>query len=371
MSLLVRSTGDSSVCRLLLAVGTILFAAARLSAGEHEEKVHYGYHVGRFSHKTLESGTLGWAEYGLYPGLYGFSLRWHPGYGYGKYALGVGADGGYPFYGGPGYPHQPPPLRRFGPAAPYAYMGGPPPGYPICGWTNFYQDLGGLVVDKPVVSIGEPGDIAYVGENGERAPGADFGQFTGALPYPETYFAPYASAAAATGSSGSEGPAKPALPAPGVFPAPGAPPQVPGVRTPFAPPPAGPSAANPVQAPAEAAALATLRLLGIEEETVVDGHGVRGIRVAKVYPGSPSDAAGLHEGDVIHTLNGYLTEDRGNVAWIMSVAAPDHVLKMSVLASGDGQEHSIVATLASNAAVDLSRPGYLPAVGNGPPPATR
>ncbi len=129
MSLLVRSTRDLRLFRHVAVVSIFLAAGSvAVVAGEHEEKVHYGYHFGRFSHKTLESGTLGWAEYGLYPGLYGFSLRWHPGYGYGKYALGVGADGGYPFYGGPGYPHQPPPLRRCGPAAPYAYLGGPGPG---------------------------------------------------------------------------------------------------------------------------------------------------------------------------------------------------------------------------------------------------
>ena len=156
-------------------------------------------HEGRFKHYNLGEGTLGWAEYGLYPGLYGFSLRWHPGYGYGRYALGVGADGGYPFYGGPGYPHEPPHLRRFGPTEPYAYYGGP--GYPISGCSNFYQGIGGLVVDKPVVSVGEPGDFGYVGRNGERNPGADFGHFTGALPYPTTYLAP--NAAAATGSSGA------------------------------------------------------------------------------------------------------------------------------------------------------------------------
>jgi hypothetical protein len=136
--------------------------------------------------------------------LYGFSLRWHPGYGYGRYALGVGADGGYPFYGGPGYPHEPPRLNRFGPATPYLYFGGP--GHPILGWSNFYQGIGGLVVDKPVVAIAQPGDFDFVGENGEINPGRDFGAFTGALPYPETYFAPYA---AATGSFDAQSPANP------------------------------------------------------------------------------------------------------------------------------------------------------------------
>jgi hypothetical protein len=62
-----------------------------------DDRDHGDSNEGRFKHSNLENGTLGWAEYGLYPGLYGFSLRWHLGYGYGLYALGVGADGGYPF----------------------------------------------------------------------------------------------------------------------------------------------------------------------------------------------------------------------------------------------------------------------------------
>jgi hypothetical protein len=183
--------------------GLAIFAGSAALA-DHQP---HNFHQGRFKHGHLGYGTLGWAPYGLYPGLYGFSLRWHPGYGYGKYALGVGADGGYPFYAGPGYPHEPPRLNRCGPDAPYAYFGGP--GFPIYGWTNFYQGIGGMVVDKPVVGIGEPGDFGYVGQNGEINAGHDFGPFTGALPYSETYFAPNAAATAATGSAGAEGPAKP------------------------------------------------------------------------------------------------------------------------------------------------------------------
>jgi hypothetical protein len=184
---------------LTLALGVSVFSSSFAIAEDHGSLVH---HEGRFKHYKLGYGTLGWAEYGLNPGLYGFSLRWHPGYGYGRFALGVGADGGYPFYGGPGYPHEPPHLRRFGPTEPYAFYGGT--GDPNSACTNFYQGIGGLVVAKPVVSIGEPGELGFVGKNGERNPGADFGQYTGALPYPETYFTPNAAAGEATGSSGAE-----------------------------------------------------------------------------------------------------------------------------------------------------------------------
>ncbi len=189
---------------LALALGIWVFSGSSVMA---DGLGHGDFHEGRFKHGHLGQGTLGWAEYGLYPGLYGFSLRWHPGYGYGRYALGVGADGGYPFYGGPGYPHEWPRLRRFGPATPFAYYGGPE--YPMEDCFNYYSGIGGLAIEKPVVTIGEPGDLGHVNENGDVYPGRDFGPFTGAIPYPETLFAPYTSAGAATGSSGAVGPARP------------------------------------------------------------------------------------------------------------------------------------------------------------------
>ena len=44
---------------------------------------------------------------------------------------GPGAEGGYPFYGGPGYPNCEPSLRRIGGINPFPYYGGP--GYPTPG----------------------------------------------------------------------------------------------------------------------------------------------------------------------------------------------------------------------------------------------
>ena len=52
----------------------------------------------------------------------GFGLGYHLGYGYGGAAIGVGPDGGYPFYGGPGYPHPAPCLRRCGGITPYTLV---------------------------------------------------------------------------------------------------------------------------------------------------------------------------------------------------------------------------------------------------------
>ena len=76
---------------------------------------------------------------------------------------------------------------------------------PAFGCANFFTPVEGLVIEKPVVTIGEPGDYGYVNENGDVYPGRDFGSYTGTLPYPETLFAPYTSAAAISGSSGGEG----------------------------------------------------------------------------------------------------------------------------------------------------------------------
>ena len=172
---LARGSGRRPLKVFAWALGIWVFSGSSVMADEHGQT---DFSEGRFKHDNLGQGTLGWAEYGLYRGLYGFSLRWHPGYGYGRYALGVGADGGYPFYGGPGYPHEWPRLRRFGPAAPVAYYGGPD--YPCFGDSNFYQGIGGLAIEKPVVTVGEPGDLGHVNENGDVPSGRGFGPYTGA-----------------------------------------------------------------------------------------------------------------------------------------------------------------------------------------------
>ena len=83
--------------------------------GREDDKGNKGPHV----HGRSGYGTLGYGAPGLYPGFHGFGLGYHLGYGYGGDALGVGADGGYPLYGGPGYPHCEPRLRRIGGITPF------------------------------------------------------------------------------------------------------------------------------------------------------------------------------------------------------------------------------------------------------------
>ncbi len=87
------------------------------------------------------------------------------------------------------------------------------------------------------------------------------------------------------------------------------------------------------------------RVLGIDEKQVVDPSGRKGMQITKVYPGTAAEKAGLQEGDVIHSVNGYLTEVSGNLAWIITNAARDNVLKMVVRTAKDGREYTYTATL--------------------------
>lgn len=104
---------------------------------------------------------------------------------------------------------------------------------------------------------------------------------------------------------------------------------------------------SPVTAPAFGApntAPVQQRLLGIDEDPVVVGDGVKAMKVAKVYPGTAAEKAGLQAGDVIRSVNGYLTEQRGNLAWIIA-RTPGNELKLTVQAAKDGQSHQITAIL--------------------------
>jgi S1-C subfamily serine protease len=87
------------------------------------------------------------------------------------------------------------------------------------------------------------------------------------------------------------------------------------------------------------------RVLGIDEEPVVLPDGKKGMKVANVYPGTAAEQAGLQVGDVLRSVNGYLTEQRGNLAWIIANATPNNTLNLNVRTARDGQNHSITATL--------------------------
>lgn len=132
-------------------------------------------------------GTLGYGPPGLHPGFQGFGLGFHRGYGYGGEALGPGAEGGYPFYGGPGYPHPWPTLRRIGGINPFPYYGGPGGPTPDC--PHYFGDVENLTADKPIVKI--------IGGNEDD----HYGAFSGMVPYPPETFATGTAAASGEAST--------------------------------------------------------------------------------------------------------------------------------------------------------------------------
>lgn len=251
--------------------------------------------------RPTTQGTLGYGPPGLHPGFQGFGLGYHPGYGYGGAALGVGAEGGYPFYGGPGYPHPAPPLRRIGPVAPFAFFGGPGGPTPTC--PNFFGGVGPLAPDQPVVR--------FLGETPESGYAGGYGEFNGSIPYPESTFAPFTTAA----GDEAKGESKPPTP-------------------PMTQPPIPPVSVNAETPDAS-------KILGLETMTVVDDSLARGLKITSLRPGGEAEKAGLRVGDVIRSANGYLTEQPGNLTWIVTNATPEHVLNVNVLSASDGEARTI------------------------------
>jgi hypothetical protein len=188
MVALVPGRGRFPSKALALALGIWVFSgsSARSDDGGPADP---GQHV----HAHAGFGTLGWGPPGYYPGFEGFGLSFHLGYGYGGAALGAGALGGYAFYGGPGYPHPWPHLRRCGPIAPVVYYDGT--GYPFT-----FQNPGPLVVTQPVVMQASGHGLGHADGGAAYPYNVGYGPFTGSRNYPESFFAPGTTAAAASGS---------------------------------------------------------------------------------------------------------------------------------------------------------------------------
>jgi len=69
------------------------------------------------------------------------------------------------------------------------------------------------------------------------------------------------------------------------------------------------------------------------------------MQVVRVYAGSAAEKAGLQAGDVIYSANGYLTQEHGNLAWIIATVPPNGVLNLNVRAAHDGATHAVNAQL--------------------------
>ena len=62
--------------------------------------------------------------------------------------------------------------------------------------------------------------------------------------------------------------------------------------------------------------------------------------------GTGAASAGLQVGDVLISVNGYLTEQRGNLAWIIAKVTPGSDVKMVVRTVKDGKDHTVMATVS-------------------------
>jgi hypothetical protein len=243
------------------------------------------------SSAVTTNAELGYGPPGAHPGFLGFGLSFHPGYGYGGNALGVGAYGGYPCYGGPGYP---------------LHYGYPKFAYP------YYEGIGQLYYDPPVVVT-------------ELDNASDFGPYTGASSYAFTHPS-YASEAAATGSFVPGNVSLPDTNATNPYPEATI---TPGESVPGMPP--GAMNRTPLQD----------RFLGMELEPTTVASGRKGLRIGSIIASSTAANAGLDVGDLIISVNGQPTEQRQQLDRVVSSTAPDNILRMNVLKARDASEQVI------------------------------
>ncbi len=98
-----------------------------------------------------------------------------------------------------------------------------------------------------------------------------------------------------------------------------------------------------LRSPKSTSAPKNSREFGIDEEAIVEANGVRAMKVTRVYPGTVAETAGIRRGDVIYSINGFLTEQQGNLTWILANASPNNTLKLTVRSSRQPQGHIITA----------------------------
>ena len=86
-------------------------------------------------------------------------------------------------------------------------------------------------------------------------------------------------------------------------------------------------------------------LPGNRRRAVVNVRRFEGHENHERLPGNGRGQSWSQVGDVLRSVNGYLTEQRGNLAWIIANATPNNELKLNVQTAKDGQTHEIAATI--------------------------
>lgn len=81
--------------------------------------------------------------------------------------------------------------------------------------------------------------------------------------------------------------------------------------------------------------------LRFEQEPAPDASLAHVMKVTSVSPAGEAQKAGVGVGDLIHSINGYHTEQAGNLPWITSNSAPERMSKMIVRSPAEGTERTV------------------------------
>jgi hypothetical protein len=160
------------------------------------------------------------------------------------------------------------------------------------------------------------------------------------LPYPDSAFAPFTSEA-----SGTYLEMNPSGPSPVIIPTPNRRPDEP--LNPSSRNDDGPKGSTPLD-----------RDLGFDQEPIVGTDHRRGMKVARVYPGSEAERAGLRAGDVIQSINDYTNTEPGNLPWIILHAAPNRMLNMVVRSPDQTGERTVAIPVDVSVATRMPRPDF-------------
>jgi S1-C subfamily serine protease len=85
--------------------------------------------------------------------------------------------------------------------------------------------------------------------------------------------------------------------------------------------------------------------LGMMFEPSTETGKTPGLKITSIAVIGVIGKAGLRIGDVLVSINGYVTQKMTDPEWIILNASPDKVLKMNVRFASDGKDHAITVPL--------------------------